>query len=77
MIINKKQRSRKHDQKVGNQDTMTFEYLGSLLTNEEKIDAETANRGNISTEIYYILNKTMLGHEEIDTKVWMIIKQLQ
>ena len=39
-----------------------YEYLGSKVTENEKIDVDVDNRENISTRVYYILNKTVLGY---------------
>lgn len=47
----------------------TYDYLGSIVTNDGKIDAEITNRANKSTKVYYALNKTILGHRDIDIEV--------
>lgn len=77
MIINEKQGS----QNIGGikckgeilERVTTYEYLGSVITDDGKIDAEITNKANKSTRLYYSLNKTILGHKNIDMEVKMMI----
>ena len=45
-----------------------YEYLGSVISEDGKIDLDIANRINKSVKIYYALNKTVFGKREIDMK---------
>lgn len=51
-----------------------YEYLGSVIANDGKLDLEIAKRKQKATNIYHALNKTILSKKEIDiqtkTKVY-------
>lgn len=77
MIINENQNDR-NKKEIKCKDTIlervtTYEYLGSVMTEDGKIEAEITNRANKSTKIYYTMNKTILGHKNIDIDVKMKI----
>lgn len=70
MIVNEN-RDNKANNEIKCRDTIlervtTYDYLGSILTEDGKIDRELSNRQNKSTIIYYSLNKTIWGHRDID-----------
>lgn len=74
MIVNEKQKEDQNNKDIKCKNkklerVTTFEFLGSMITEDGKIDAELANRANKSSRIYYTMNKTILGHKDIDLEV--------
>lgn len=47
----------------------TYEYLGTLITENGKIETETTDRANKSSKLNYALNKSILGYKKIDRKL--------
>lgn len=45
----------------------TYEHLGSVVSEDGKIEAEITNRASRSTKV----NKTILGYKDIDIKIKM------
>lgn len=50
------------------EEVSTYQYLGTTISNEGKIDQEVLNRIKKATGIYYQLNKTVFGKKEIQKK---------
>lgn len=42
-----------------------YEYLGTIISNDGKLDLEIANRTKKTSRIYYAINNTILGKREI------------
>lgn len=74
MIVNEKHKGEHNNKgiKCKNKElerVSTYEFLGSMITEDGKMEAELVNRANKSTRIYYTVNKTILGHKDIDIEV--------
>jgi hypothetical protein len=48
--------------------TTSFEYLGTIIHQNRKIEEEVLNRVSKTNNIYYQLNQTLFGKKEINTK---------
>jgi len=48
------------------EEVTAYEYLGSIFTNDGKIDLDIANRRQKGNRVYYALSKSILGKTEID-----------
>lgn len=45
-----------------------FEYLGTIISSDGRIEPEIANKIKKATNIYYAINRTLLGKKEIGKK---------
>lgn len=74
MIVNENQKGEQNNKDIKCKNkklerVTTYEFLGSNITEDGKMEAELTNRANKSTRIYYTINKTILGHKDIDIEV--------
>ena len=48
------------------EEVTTFDYLGSVITEDRKLELYIANKIGRATKIYYALNGTIMGNGEIE-----------
>ncbi|KAI4461171.1 reverse transcriptase (rna-dependent dna polymerase) [Holotrichia oblita] len=72
MIINKRGKDSNETIQIGGKQlerVSTYEYLGSIITEDGRMDMDINNRIKKTNKIYYALNKTIIGKKEIDKNI--------